>query len=112
MKFMEEILVKKLKLDGDGVIVLTKKCCVIIERRSLLNLKDSSTFTIPCSIGARYFDKALCNLGGILASVNIIPRLVFKKLGLKKNKTKPTNIILQMVNGSLRKPLEIDTLIL
>ncbi|RDY11193.1 hypothetical protein CR513_04181, partial [Mucuna pruriens] len=42
-------------------------------------LKDPSCFTIPCTIGNSYFDKAPCVIG---ASINIMPYFILKKLDL------------------------------
>ena len=42
-------------------------------------LKDSGSFTIPCSIGTRYNGRALCDLG---VSINLMPLSVFKQLGV------------------------------
>ena len=59
-------------------------------------MKDSGSFTIPCTIGNSNFEKALGDLG---ASINLMSLSVFQKLGL--GEVKPTTISLQMVDCSL-----------
>jgi hypothetical protein len=39
-------------------------------------LKDSESFTVPCSLGNTKFKNILCDLG---ASVSLMPRLVFER---------------------------------
>ncbi|KAH9763201.1 hypothetical protein KPL70_001079 [Citrus sinensis] len=58
-------------------------------------LKDSGSFTIPCSIGTRYNGRALCDLG---ASINLMPLSVFKSLGVRECKT--TTVTLQLADRS------------
>jgi Aspartyl protease len=65
-------------------------------------LKDPVSFTIPCSLGNIKFKNALCDLG---ASVSLMPRSVFERLGI--GDLKPTNISLQMADGSVRLPIGI-----
>ena len=74
-----------------------------MQRKLPQKVKDLGSFTIPCMIGDSTFDKALCDLG---ASINLIPLLVFRKLGL--GKVKPTTISLQMVDRSLTFPRELS----
>jgi hypothetical protein len=65
-------------------------------------LKDPVSFTIPCSLGNIKFKNALCDLG---ASVSLIPRLIFERLGI--GDLKQTNISLQIADGSVRLPIGI-----
>ena len=62
-------------------------------------MKDSSSFTIPCKIGNSIFERALCDLG---ASINLMPLSIFKQLGL--DEARPTTVILQLVDRSLKHP--------
>ncbi|XP_073225696.1 uncharacterized protein [Cicer arietinum] len=48
-------------------------------------LKDPGSFSIPCAIGNRTFEKALCDLGD---SVSLMPLSIYKKLGLEESKTR------------------------
>ncbi|KAK8669424.1 hypothetical protein V6N13_106855 [Hibiscus sabdariffa] len=57
------------------------------------------SFTIPCSIGNNYSSKALCDPG---ASINLMPKSVFQKLGI--GEAKPTIVMLQLANHSYVQP--------
>ncbi|XP_070043800.1 uncharacterized protein [Nicotiana tomentosiformis] len=65
-------------------------------------LEDPGAFTIPYTIGNAEFAKALCDLG---ASINLMPYLVFKNLGIGQ----PTRISirLQMANRTMKRPLGV-----
>jgi Aspartyl protease len=65
-------------------------------------LKDPGSFTIHCSLENIKFKNTLCDLG---ASVSLIPRSVFERLGI--GDLKQTNISLQMADGSVRLPIGI-----
>ncbi|XP_047259733.1 uncharacterized protein LOC124892495 [Capsicum annuum] len=54
-------------------------------------------FTIPCTIGLLDFAKALCYLK---ASINLMPLVVYKKLGLRDRT--PTNMRLVMADSSMK----------
>lgn len=58
-----------------------------------------SSFTIPCTIGDKFFGKALCDLG---ASINLMPLSIYSQLGLPE--VKPTNVTLQLADRSLTYP--------
>ena len=78
-KFMKDILSKKMKLDEDGVVSLSAKISVIIQKNLPLKMQDPSSFTIPCTIGNYEFGRALCDFG---ASINLMPLFVVKRLSL------------------------------
>jgi hypothetical protein len=65
-------------------------------------LKDPRSFTIPCSLRNIKFKNTLYDLG---ASVSLMPRLVFERLGI--GDLKQTNISLQMADESVRLPIGI-----
>ncbi|KAK8562302.1 hypothetical protein V6N12_010386 [Hibiscus sabdariffa] len=56
------------------------------------------SFTIPCSIGNNYSTKALCDPG---ASINLIPKSIFQKLGI--GEAKPTTVMLNSWQSILRQ---------
>ncbi|KAK8984701.1 hypothetical protein V6N11_020017 [Hibiscus sabdariffa] len=60
---------------------------------------DPGSFTIPCSIGHNHSTKALCDPG---ASINLMPKSVFQKLGI--GEAKPTTIMLQLEDHSFVQP--------
>ena len=69
-KFLKEIVSKKKKIAGEGLVNLTAICSAVIQRSLPAKMKDPSSFTIPCSIGKYEFKKALCDSG---ASINLMP---------------------------------------
>ena len=79
---------------------LNEKCSIVVLRKVSPKMKDPSKCTIPCLIGAYYFDKCLCDLG---ASTNLMPYFVFKKLGITD--LEPTNITLHLVDHSVIYPI-------
>ncbi|XP_012453248.2 uncharacterized protein LOC105775265 [Gossypium raimondii] len=62
-------------------------------------LKDPGSFTIPCNIEKSYCGKALYDLG---ASINLMPKSIFKLLGI--GKVRPTTVTLQLVDRLLAYP--------
>ena len=72
-KFMKEILSKKKRIAGEGIVNLTATCSAVIQRSLPVKMKDPGSFTIPCSIGKYEFKKVLCDLG---ANINLMPLLV------------------------------------
>ncbi|RDX58566.1 hypothetical protein CR513_62108, partial [Mucuna pruriens] len=59
----------KKKLDGVKVVNLTKECSTVVLKKFPHKLKDSRCFTISCTMGNSYSEKALCDLG---ASINLL----------------------------------------
>jgi hypothetical protein len=77
-----------------------KEVETVILNNLLAKLKDPEIFIIPCSLRNIKFKNALCDLG---ASVSLMPRSVFEKLGIED--LKQTNISLKMTDGSVRLPI-------
>ena len=98
-KFLKDIISKKRKLEEHETIMLTEESSAILQKKLLPKLKDPRSFTIPCTIGKSYFDRAFCDLG---ASINLMPLFVFRKLGL--GEVKPTTISLQLADRSIKYP--------
>ncbi|KAL4342153.1 hypothetical protein GQ457_08G025220 [Hibiscus cannabinus] len=77
-KFMKDIVTKKRRADSyETVDVASEYCAGRVEIP--IKKKDPSSFIIPFSIGNNFMGKALCDLG---SSVNLMPKVVFKKLGI------------------------------
>ncbi|GMJ10652.1 hypothetical protein HRI_004734400 [Hibiscus trionum] len=74
---------------------MTQGCMVMLHNRAPPKMKDTGSFIIPCAIGNHYIGKALCDLG---ASINLMPKLVFEKLGI--GKARPTTVMLQLADRS------------
>ncbi|KAL4383119.1 hypothetical protein GQ457_15G019030 [Hibiscus cannabinus] len=60
---------------------------------------DPGSFTIECFIGHNYPTKALCDPG---ASISLMPKSVFQKLGI--GEAKPTTVMLQLADHSFVQP--------
>ena len=95
-KFMKEILRKKKKIVGEGIVNLTATCNAVIQRSLPAKMKDPGSFTIPCSIGNYELKKTLRDSG---TSINLVPLSVVQKLSL--GELAPTKIILQMADRSM-----------
>ncbi|XP_027337115.1 uncharacterized protein LOC113850771 [Abrus precatorius] len=98
-KFLKEMLSNKKKLEEFEIVKLNEECSEILLRKLPPKLKDPGSFTILCTIGNSYFDKALCDLG---ASINLMPFSVFRRLGMQE--PKPTSISLQLADRSITYP--------
>ncbi|KAJ9178713.1 hypothetical protein P3X46_010573 [Hevea brasiliensis] len=92
-KFLKEILSKKRKLEDYGTVALTEECSAILQNKLPLKLKDPGSFSIPCPIGNKKIDKALCDLG---ASISLMLLSICKKLEI--GELKPTTISLQFAD--------------
>ena len=77
---MKEILFNKRKLEENETEMLTEECSAILQNKLPLKLKDPGSFTIPCTIGECYFEKALCDLG---ASINLMLFFCFQEIGVR-----------------------------
>ena len=68
VKFMKNILSKKMKMGDYETFALSEECSTILQKKLPPKLKDPSSFTIPYAIGNSVFEKYLFNLG---ASINL-----------------------------------------
>ncbi|KAL3537677.1 hypothetical protein ACH5RR_001043 [Cinchona calisaya] len=98
-RFMKNLLARKRKWDDDEKVCLDAQCSAIVQRRLPPKLKDPGSFMIPVNVGGKKWHRSLCDLG---ASINIMPKAIYDKLGI--NNVKPTNITLQLADLSERKP--------
>ncbi|KAK8504431.1 hypothetical protein V6N12_030528 [Hibiscus sabdariffa] len=97
-KFLKDIVTKKRKAESYEIVAVASEYCA--GRVELpMKKKDPSSFIIPCSIGNNFMGNALCDLG---SSVNLMPKVVFKKLGIRIEK--PTTIIVQLADRSHVRP--------
>ena len=78
-KFMKDVLTKRKRLAEFETVEMTKECSLMLQNKVPPKLKDPGSFTIPCTIGNTYCGCALCDLG---ASINLMPKSIFKKLGI------------------------------
>ncbi|XP_024164442.1 uncharacterized protein LOC112171494 [Rosa chinensis] len=98
-KFLKELGTNKRKFEDHEKVLLTEEVSVVIQIRLLPKLKDPGSFTIPCTIGDHYFERALMDLS---ASVNLMPYSLFLKL--KLGDLQPTSITLQFADRSVKRP--------
>ncbi|KAK8659610.1 hypothetical protein V6N13_029809 [Hibiscus sabdariffa] len=97
-KFLKDIVTKKRKAESyETVAVASEYCAGRVELP--IKKKDPGSFIIPCSIGNNFMGNALCDLG---SSVNLMPKAVFKKLGIGIER--PTTVILQLADRSHVRP--------
>ncbi|XP_062080181.1 uncharacterized protein LOC133784931 [Humulus lupulus] len=78
---------------------LTEQLSAVIEQKTPPKYKDPGCPTISCQIGTHEFSQALLDLG---ASVNLMPFSVYSQLGL--GEIKPTSVVLQLADRSIKKP--------
>lgn len=79
VKFINEILAKKMKLRDYEIVALTEECNSILQKKLPQKLKDLVSFTITFSIRNATFEKALYDLG---VSINLMLLSILRKLSL------------------------------
>ncbi|XP_021770546.1 uncharacterized protein LOC110734715 [Chenopodium quinoa] len=97
-----EALKKNIKDQHEDKEVVNEKGSTLLCDSLPPKLHDPGSFTIPCMINEKNFDKVLCDLG---ASVNLMPYSLYEKLGLQK--LKPSPISLQMDDRTSRLPMGV-----
>ena len=98
-KFLKDILSKKRKMVGEGIVNLTATCSALKKKELPEKMNDPGSFTIPCNIEGVEIQKALCDSE---ASINLRPLSIAKQLSL--GELIPTTITLQMEDRSMVKP--------
>ena len=98
-KFLKDLCTIKKGLGIEKKAFLTEQVSAIIQRKYPVKYKDPGSPTISVNIGGNCIDKSLLDLG---ASVNLMPYLVYKQLGL--GELKPTNITLSLADRSVKIP--------
>ena len=98
-KFLKDLCIIKKGLGIEKKAFLTEQVNAIIQSKTPVKYKDPGSPTISVNIGGTCIDKALLDLG---ASVNLLPYLVYKQLGL--GELKPTNITLSLADRLVKVP--------
>ena len=98
-KFLKDLCTMKKGWNVDKKAFLTEQVYAIIQSKTPVKYKDPGSPTISVNIGGTCVDKALLDLG---ASVNLLPYLVYKHLGL--GELKPTTITLSLAYRSVKIP--------
>ncbi|XP_076905457.1 uncharacterized protein LOC143561214 [Bidens hawaiensis] len=98
-KFLKDVLSNKRKLEELSHVILSKECSAILQNKLPKKMPDPRCFTIPCLTGNLFVSNALADLR---ASINLIPYMVFFKLGLGEHT--PTRMSIQLANRSVKYP--------
>ena len=75
---------------------------VVFQRKHPPKCKNPGVFSVPCTIGNLYFNKAILDLG---ASINLMPRSIYDKLNL--GELKKTAVVLQLADRCYTYPDEV-----
>ncbi|KAK8510304.1 hypothetical protein V6N12_073375 [Hibiscus sabdariffa] len=78
-KFLKDMVSRKIRIGEFKTAAATEACLAMMHNKVPAKKTDPGSFTIPCSIGNNYSTKALCDPG---ASINMMPKFVFQKLGI------------------------------
>ncbi|XP_019233563.1 PREDICTED: uncharacterized protein LOC109214128 [Nicotiana attenuata] len=96
-KYLKDLITKK-KTTKNEVVNVTHRVSSIIGTTTVQKKEDPGAFTIPCTIRAHNFARALCDNG---ASINLMPLAIYKKAGL--GMLRPTSMRLQMADRSIKR---------
>ncbi|KAL4388208.1 hypothetical protein GQ457_09G016950 [Hibiscus cannabinus] len=98
-KFLKDMVTRKKRIEEFETAAATETCLALMHNKVPAKKTDPGSFTINCLIGHNYPTKALCDPG---ASINLMPKSVFQKLGIKE--AKPTTVMLQQADHSYVQP--------
>ncbi|XP_060965156.1 uncharacterized protein LOC133034143 [Cannabis sativa] len=98
-KIIKDLCTAKRKHHVKKTAFLTEQVSAVIEQKTPPKYKDPGCPTISCQIGTHEVSQALLDLG---ASVNLMPYSVYSQLGLRE--MKPTSVVLQLADRSIKKP--------
>ncbi|KAK8670108.1 hypothetical protein V6N13_104869 [Hibiscus sabdariffa] len=98
-KFLKDMVTRKRRIEEFETAAATETCLALMHNKIPTKKTDPGSFTIECFIGHNYPTKALCDPG---ASINLMPKSVFRKLGI--GEAKPTTVMLQLADHSYVQP--------
>ncbi|KAK8614163.1 hypothetical protein V6N13_122536 [Hibiscus sabdariffa] len=98
-KFLKDMVTRKKRIEEFETAAATETCLALMHNKAPAKKADPGSFTIECFIGHNYPTKALCDPG---ASINLMPKSVFLKLGI--GEAKPTTVMLQLADHSYVQP--------
>ncbi|KAL4341859.1 hypothetical protein GQ457_08G031570 [Hibiscus cannabinus] len=98
-KFLKDMVTRKKRIEEFETVAATETFLALMHNKVPAKKTDPGSFTIDCLIGHNYPIKALCDLG---ASINLMPKSVFQKLGI--GEAKPTTVMLQLEDHSYVQP--------
>ncbi|KAL4285281.1 hypothetical protein GQ457_16G021740 [Hibiscus cannabinus] len=94
-KFLKDMVTKKKRIEEFETAAATETGLALMHNKVPAKKTYPGSFTIECFIGHNYPTKALCDPG---ASINLMPKSVFQKLGI--GEAKPTTVMLQLADHS------------
>ncbi|KAL5559930.1 hypothetical protein UlMin_036141 [Ulmus minor] len=98
-KVIKELCTLKRKHNVKKTAFLAEQASAVINSKTPPKYIDPGCPTVACQIGNQACGQALLDLG---ASVNLMPYSVYLQLGL--GEIKPTTVVLQLADRSVRKP--------
>uniref|UniRef100_A0A2N9GLJ5 RNA-directed DNA polymerase n=1 Tax=Fagus sylvatica TaxID=28930 RepID=A0A2N9GLJ5_FAGSY len=98
-KILKDLCTMKRKHNVKKTAFLTEQVSALIQHNTPPKYKDPGCPTISCIIGDHDIEQALLDLG---ASVNLMPYSVYLQLGL--GEIKPTMVVLQLADRSVKRP--------
>ncbi|KAK8698106.1 hypothetical protein V6N13_114237 [Hibiscus sabdariffa] len=98
-KFLKDMVTRKKRIEEFENAAATETCLALMHNKVPAKKTDPGSLTIECLIGHNYPTKALCDPG---ASINLMPKSVFQKLGI--HEAKPTTVMLQLADHSYVQP--------
>ncbi|KAL4334938.1 hypothetical protein GQ457_07G004360 [Hibiscus cannabinus] len=98
-KFLKDVVFRKTRIGEFVTAAGIEACLAMMHNKVPAKKTNPGSFKIPCSIGNNYSTKALCDPG---ASITLMPKSVFQKLGI--GESKPTNVMLQLADRSYVQP--------
>ena len=97
--FLKDLCTVKGGLNVNKAAFLTERVSSIIQCKTPVKYKDPGSPTISVNIGGTCVEKSLLDLG---VNVNLLPYLIYKKLGL--GRLKPAIITLSLADRSVKIP--------
>ncbi|KAL5562718.1 hypothetical protein UlMin_032465 [Ulmus minor] len=98
-KVIKDLCTLKRKHNVKKTAFLAEQASAVIDSKTPPKYKDPGCPTVACQIGNQACGQALLDLG---ESVNLMPYSVYLQLGL--GEIKPTTVVLQLADRSVRKP--------
>ncbi|KAL4302122.1 hypothetical protein GQ457_10G012280 [Hibiscus cannabinus] len=96
---LKDMVTRKKRIEEFETAAATETCLAFMHNKVPAKKTDPESFTIECLIGHNYPTKALCDPG---ASINLMPKCVFQKLGI--GEAKPITVMLQLADHSYVQP--------
>ncbi|KAL4347948.1 hypothetical protein GQ457_17G008270 [Hibiscus cannabinus] len=98
-KFLKDMVSRKKRIEEFETAAATETCLALMHNKVPAKKTGPGSFTIECFIGHNYPTKALCDPG---ASINLMPKSIFQKLGI--GEAKPTTLMMQLTDHSYVQP--------